>query len=54
MSTMLKAEHLNVYYGKCWFGKYVIHGIYDVIPYLLWGNSPDDSTTILDRIFMMG
>ena len=43
---------LNVYYGKNWFGKYVIHGVYDVVPYMLWGNSPDDSTTILDRIIL--
>ena len=43
---------LNVYYGNHWFGKYIIHGAYDVLPYMLWGNSPDDSTTIVDRITM--
>ena len=43
---------LNVYYGDNWFGKYVIHGIYDVVPYMIWGNSADDSTTIIERVFM--
>ena len=43
---------LNVYYGDDIFGKYVIHGYYDVLPYMIWGNSPDDSTTIIDRIIM--
>ena len=40
----------NVYYGDNPFGKYVIHGIFDVAPYMLWGNSLDDKTTIIDRV----
>ena len=40
----------NMYYGTNLFGKIVVHGMYDVIPYMIWGNSPDDSTTIIDRI----
>ena len=40
----------NVYYGDNPFGKYVIHGIFDVVPYMLWGNSLDDKTTIIDRV----
>ena len=32
------------------FERYIVHGILDVLPYLIWGNSPDDSTTIIDRI----
>jgi len=43
---------LNVYYGDDVVGKYVIHGYFDVFPYMLWENSPDDSTTIIDRIIM--
>lgn len=27
------------------------HLVYDVIPYFLWGNSPDDPTTKLERIW---
>ncbi len=27
------------------------HVIYDVIPYYIWGNSPDDTTPLLRRIF---
>ena len=42
----------NVYYGNDFLGKYVIHGVYDVLPYMIWGNSPDDTTTIIDRILM--
>ena len=41
---------LNVYYGPNPIGKYLIHCTFDVIPYMIWGNSPDDSTTIVDRI----
>ena len=40
----------NVYYGDNPFGKYVIHGIFDVAPYILWGNSLNDKTTIIDRV----
>ena len=35
-----------------WDYTYNIHGVCDVIPYVIWGNSPDDSTTIIDRILM--
>ena len=44
----------NVYSGENLFCKYVIHSYYDVIPYIIWGNSKDDSTTIVDRIILMG
>ena len=40
----------NIYSGNNKFLKYVVHGIYDVAPYMLWGNTKDDSTTVFDRI----
>lgn len=40
----------NVYSGDNWFLKVVVHGTYDVIPYMIWGNSKDDFTTKFDRI----
>ena len=43
---------LNVYYGDCKFLNFTVHAIYDVLPYMIWGNSYDDSTTIIDRIRM--
>lgn len=43
----------NVYSGDWWFGKYVVHGIFDVVPYMLWGNEEADSTLIWDRLGMM-
>ena len=30
----------------------VLHTIFDVVPWVLWGNSPEDSTTMLERIVM--
>jgi len=42
----------NVYYGDCKFLNFTVHAIYDVLPYMIWGNSYDDSTTIIDRIRM--
>lgn len=42
----------NVYFGNNPVGNIVIHGYCDVIPYMIWGNSPDDSTTLIDRILM--
>ena len=33
--------------------RYLGHGIWDVLPYMLWGNSPEDNTTIVDRIVMI-
>jgi hypothetical protein len=45
----------NVYYNsknKEDIFNYIIHGSFDVIPYMLWGNTPKDSTTIIDRIIM--
>lgn len=44
----------NFYYShnkKAWLQRIVGHGVYDVLPYIIWGNSPDDTTTIIDRIF---
>jgi hypothetical protein len=40
----------NVYYGDNAFLKYTVHGLYDVVPYVLWGNSHDDSTGVLERM----
>ena len=39
----------NVYSGDNMFLKVVVHGCFDVVPYMFWGNSYDDSTTIIDR-----
>ena len=30
-----------------------IHGVFDVVPYMIWGNSYDDTTTIIDRVIMI-
>ncbi len=30
----------------------VLHGVYDVVPYYIWGNSSDDTTPLIDRIIM--
>ena len=27
----------------------ILHGGFDVAPWFLWGNSPDDTTTMLER-----
>ncbi len=43
----------NVYSGNNEFLNVIVHGPFDVIPYMIWGNSPDDSTTIIDRIAMI-
>ena len=43
---------LNVYYGDSVFLNFVVHGLFDVAPYMIWGNSPKDSTTIIDRIML--
>ena len=40
----------NVYSGDNDFLNIVVHGIFDVVPYIIWGNSIDDSTPIADRI----
>ena len=37
-----------VIYGKTTIG----HAWKDVLPYYIWGNSPDDTTTIIDRILL--
>ena len=42
----------NVYSGGNVFLNITVHGVFDVIPYMIWGNSPDDSTTMIDRIIM--
>ena len=44
----------NVYSGDNWFFNIVVHGYYDVLPYMIWGNSFDDSTTLIDRLMMVG
>ena len=43
----------NVYSGDCPFFNFVVHGTFDVVPYMLWGNSDEDSTTIVDRFMMI-
>ena len=43
----------NVYQGNNRFLQVAVHGSYDVIPYVIWGNALDDSTTIVDRVIMM-
>ena len=42
----------NVYSGDNAFLNVTVHGVFDVIPYMIWGNSPADSTSITDRIIM--
>ena len=39
----------NVYSGDNIILKVIVHGYFDVVPYMAWGNSYDDSTTIIDR-----
>ena len=39
----------NVYYGNSVFLNVAVHGVYDVLPYMIWGNAPADTTTIVDR-----
>ncbi|MBE6739356.1 MAG: RHS repeat-associated core domain-containing protein [Ruminococcaceae bacterium] len=43
----------NVYSGDNRFLNVVVHGCFDVMPYIFWGNSLDDSTTIIDRIILV-
>ena len=33
--------------------RYLGHGLLDVVPYMIWGNSLSDSTTIIDRVLMI-
>ncbi len=33
-----------------WYINNGLHFYFDVLPYYFWGNSPDDSTTIIKRI----
>ena len=42
----------NVYSGENGFLNIVVHGLFDVIPYMIWGNSHDDSSSIIDRLQM--
>ena len=42
----------NIYSGDSGFLNVVFHGTFDVIPYMIYGNSKDDSITIIDRIVM--
>lgn len=44
----------NVYSGDNTFLNITVHGLCDVAPYMIWGNSKDDSTTLVDRIIMIG
>ena len=44
----------NIYSGSKPILNFAIHGAVDVVPYMIWGNSPDDSTTIIDRLLMIG
>lgn len=31
----------------------VMHGLVDVVPWLIWGNSEEDSTTVIERLAYM-
>ena len=42
----------NVYSGDNDILNALVHGVFDVLPYMIWGNAEDDSTTIVDRIWM--
>ena len=44
---------VNVYSGNDPVLNVVVHGLFDVVPYMIFGNAPDDSTTIIDRIQMI-
>ena len=44
---------LNVYSGDNKALNIVVHGVFDVVPYMVFGNSPADSTTVVDRIAMI-
>ncbi len=44
----------NVYSGDNGVLNVVVHGTVDAIPYMIWGNNNNDSTTIIDRIIMIG
>ena len=52
-STPEDVGTFNVYSGDCPFLNIVVHGVFDVVPYMLWGNSDDDSTTIVDRFIVI-
>ncbi len=43
----------NVYSGDNMILNFAVHGTFDVIPYMIWGNRPNDSTTIIDRFIMI-
>jgi hypothetical protein len=43
----------NVYSGDNSALNIIVHGFFDVVPYMIWGNSSEDSTTIVDRIIMI-
>ena len=43
----------NVYSGEKIVPNIFVHGFLDVLPYMIWGNSINDSTTIIDRISMI-
>ncbi len=44
---------VNVYSGDNPVLNVVVHGLFDVVPYMIYGNSPDDATTIIDRVHMI-
>ena len=43
----------NVYSGDNGFLNVTVHGTFDVVPYIFWGNSLEDSTTIVDRVLLI-
>lgn len=43
----------NIYSGDNPILNFVVHGAFDVVPYMIWGNNEDDSTTIIDRFIMI-
>lgn len=53
-NTPEDAGTFNVYSGDNWFLNIIVHGLYDVVPYMIWGNSEEDTTTFIDRVIMIG
>lgn len=43
----------NVYSGDNPVLNILVHGIFDVVPYMIWGNNRNDSTTVIDRVIMI-
>ena len=46
-------DTVGEHYGDNDILNIVVHGSLDVLPYMIFGNYPDDRTTIIDRINMI-